>query len=234
MIRKKQELKEAPRTSCNRRIKFYVKSWVAWCNSSLFFSAQVKVFAIAQVPKFKSYFWKPKITLTFFGWPWLGLRNLECSCWKAAELLQLQLSFLAELDFSWVELLQLQLSFSVELDFSWVELSTPTELQLQLWTSLTIHQLNLPPGSWAGVFSPKLSGLDQLNWSWGAVQLVSDPSDFWPAVCQSDWQSGHRGCQGAVQPVLSCLTSLQVSLQVSLAVRLADSLLTCQGAVQPP
>jgi hypothetical protein len=163
MIRKKQELKKAPRTSCNGRIKFYVKSWVAWCNSSLFFSAQVKVFAIAQVPKFKSYFWKPKITLTFFGWPWLGLRNLECSYWKAAELLQLQLSFPAELDFSWVELFQLQLSFSAELDFNWVELSTPAELQLYLWTSLTIHQLNLPLGSWAGVFSPKPSGLDQLN-----------------------------------------------------------------------
>ena len=118
MIRKKQELKEAPRTSCNGRIKFYVKSWVAWCNSSLVFFAQVMVFAIAQVPKFKSYFWKPKITLTFFGWPWLGLRNLECSCWKAAELLQLQLSFPAELDFSWVELLQLQLSWtSAELSF---------------------------------------------------------------------------------------------------------------------
>lgn len=49
MIRKKQELKEASRTSCNGRIKFYVKSCVAWCNSSLFFSAQVQVFAIAQV-----------------------------------------------------------------------------------------------------------------------------------------------------------------------------------------
>jgi hypothetical protein len=134
------------------------------------------------------------------------LRNLECSCWKAAELLQLQLSFPAELDFSWVELLQLQLSFSAELDFNWVELSTLVELQLQLWTSLTIHQLNLPSGSWAGVFSPKLSGLDQLNWSWGAVQLVSEPSNFWPAVCQSDWQSGHQSCQGVVQPVLSCLT----------------------------
>ena len=107
LIRRKQELKEAPRTSCNGRIKIYVKSCVAWCNSSLFFSAQVQVFAIAQVPKFKSYFWKPKITLTLFGWAWLGLRNLECSCWKAAELLQLQLSFPAELNFSCDELLQL-------------------------------------------------------------------------------------------------------------------------------
>jgi hypothetical protein len=157
--------------------KTLCKSWVAWCNSSLVVFAQVMVFAIAQAPKFKRYFWKPKISLTFYGWPWLGLRNLERPCWKAAELLQLQLSFSAELDFScsWAEL---QLSWAF---------STPAELQLQLWTSLTIHQLNLPPGSWAGVFSPKHSGQDQLNWSWGIVQLVSDPSDFWPAVCQSDW-----------------------------------------------
>ena len=100
------------------------------------------------------------------------------------------------LDFSWVELLQLQLSWtSAELsflNFSWT--------QLQLWTSLTIHQLNLPPGSWAGVFSPKLTGQDRLNWSWGAVQLVSDPSDLWSAVCQSDWQTGRQELSGAVQP----------------------------------
>jgi hypothetical protein len=104
--------------------------------------------------------------------------------------------------FSWTKL-HLSWSFStiVEL-FSWAELqlswafSTPAELQLQLWTSLTIHQLNLPLGSWARVFSPKLSGQDQLNWSWGAVQLVSNPSDFWPIVCQSDWQTGRQRCQG--------------------------------------
>jgi hypothetical protein len=150
------------------------------------------VFAKAQASIFKSYFWKPKISWTFYGWSWLGLRNLECSYWKTDELLQLQLSFSVELNFSWVELLQLQLSWtSAELSFlnsSWT--------QLQLWTSLTIHQLNLPPGSWAGVFSPKLSGQDQLNWSWGAVQLVFDPSDLWPTACQSDWQTGRQRCQG--------------------------------------
>jgi hypothetical protein len=182
-----------------RTYKTLCKCWVAWCNSSLVVFAQVMVFAIAQAPKFKSYFWKPKISLTFYGWPWLGLRNLEHPCWKAAELLQLQLSFLAELDFTWVELLQLKLSWtSAELSFlsySWA-FSSLAELQLQMWTSLTIHQLNLPPGSWAGVFNPKLSSQDQLNWSWGAVQLVSDPSDFWPTVCQSDWQTGCQRCKG--------------------------------------
>jgi hypothetical protein len=187
-----------------RMYKTLCISWVAWCNSSLVVFAQVMVFAVAQASKFKSYFWKPKISWTFYGWPWLGLRNWECSCWKAAELPQLQLSISAELNFSWVELFQLQLSFSAELNFSWVELLqlqlsffnyswafvAPAELQLQLWTSLTIHQLNLPSGSWTGVFSTKLSGQDQLNWSWEAVQLVSEPSDLWPTVCQLDWQTG--------------------------------------------
>jgi hypothetical protein len=67
----------------------------------------------------KAIFWKPKISLKLYGWPWLGLRNLECSCWKAAELLKLQLSWTsAELSFfscSWVELSQLQLNFN----FNW-------------------------------------------------------------------------------------------------------------------
>jgi hypothetical protein len=76
----------------------------------------------------KIFFWKPKISLKFYGWPWLGLRNLECSCWKAAKLLKLQLSFSAELNLSWVELLQLQLCWtSAELSFlnsSWTSTST--------------------------------------------------------------------------------------------------------------
>ena len=67
------------------------------------------------------------------------------------------------------------------------------------WTSTSAvdlfdhTQLNLPPGSWAGVFSPKLSGLDQLNWSWGAAQLVSDPltSDL-----QSASQTGSQVARG--------------------------------------
>jgi hypothetical protein len=71
----------------------------------------------------KAIFWKPKISLKFYGWSWLGLRNLECSYWKAAELLKLQLSWTsAELSFfscSWAEL-----------RLSWT-FSTPTELQLQ-------------------------------------------------------------------------------------------------------
>jgi hypothetical protein len=45
------------------------------------------VFTKAQASIFKSYFWKPKISWTFYGWLWLGLRNWESSCWKAAELL---------------------------------------------------------------------------------------------------------------------------------------------------
>jgi hypothetical protein len=147
------------------------------------------VFAKAQASIFKSYFWKPKISWTFYGWLWLGLRNLECSCWKAAKLLQLQLSWTS------AELSVFSCSWAFQLSWTSAELSflNSSWTQLQLWTSLTIHQLNLPPGSWAGVFSPKLSGQDQLNWSWGAVQLVSD---LWPTAYQSDWQTGRQRCQG--------------------------------------
>jgi hypothetical protein len=139
------------------------------------------VFAIAQAFKFKSYFWKPKISLTFYGWPWLGLRNLECSCWKAAELVQLQLSFSAELNFNWVELFQLQLSFSAELSFfNTVELSL---LQLNFnfnceplwpytsWTCLRAVELgfsllnSLVKTSWTGFE-------EQFNWS--LTSLTSD------------------------------------------------------------
>jgi hypothetical protein len=91
---------------------------------------------------------------------WVELLQLQLSFFSWAELqLTWASSAAVELNFSWVELLQLQLSF---FNYSWAFL-TPTELQL--WTSLTIQQLNLPPGSWTRVFSPKLSGQDQLNWS---------------------------------------------------------------------
>jgi hypothetical protein len=113
-----------------------------------------------------------------------------------------ELSSWTWLQLSWASSAAAELFSWARLQLSWA-FSTLAELQLQLWTSLTIHQLNLPLGSWARVFSPKLSSLDQLNWSWGAVQLVSDPSDLWPVVCQSVWQIGHQGCQGAVQPVWS-------------------------------
>jgi hypothetical protein len=163
-------------------------SWVTRSNSYLVVFAQVMVFAIAQAFKFNNYFWKPKISWTLYVWPWLGLRNRECSCWKAVELLQLQLSF-----FNWVKL-QLQLSlfscswaFSAELNFfncRWAFSTTIDLSQLQLnfnfnyeplwpYTSWTCLQ-----ASWTGVFSPKLSGQDQLNWSLGAVQLVPGPSDL--------------------------------------------------------
>jgi hypothetical protein len=65
--------------------------------------------------------WAFSAELSFFGCSW---------------------AFSTELNFSWVELLKLQLSF---FSCSWA-FSTPVELQLQLWTSLTIHQLNLPLG----------------------------------------------------------------------------------------
>jgi hypothetical protein len=58
---------------------------------------------------------KNQISWTFYGWPWLGLRNLECSCWKQLNFFNcswaFELSFSAELNFSWLELSQLQLNF---------------------------------------------------------------------------------------------------------------------------
>jgi hypothetical protein len=81
-------------------------------------------------------FFENQISWTFSGWPWLGLRNLECSCWKAAELqLSWASSATAEL-FSWAEL---QLSWAF---------STPAELNfrcepLWLYTSWTcLRQLS--------------------------------------------------------------------------------------------
>jgi hypothetical protein len=145
--------------SMRRTYKILCLSWVAGSNSSLVVFTQVMVFAISQAFKFKSYFWKPKISWTLYVWPWLGLRNGECSCWKAVELLQLQLSFFnwVKLQLSWassaaVELFQLSWTSSTAVELFQLQLSfpTPVELQLQLWTSMTIHQLNLPPG--------------QLNW----------------------------------------------------------------------
>jgi len=211
MIRKKQELKEAPRTSCNGRIKFYVKSWVAWCNSSLFFSAQVKVFAIAQVPKFKSYFWKPKITLTLFGWPWLGLRNLECSCWKAAELLQLQLSFPAELNFSWVELLQLQLSWtSAELSF----FSCSWAFQLS-WTSAELNFLN---SSWTSTSTGVQAGSTgvQGKFNRGPERFNRGPRKVQPGFFSrtSLVNTGWTGPRGGSTGVRTCFCSLTCSLPV--------------------
>jgi hypothetical protein len=214
--------------------KTLCKSWVAWCNSSLVVCAQVMVFAIAEAPKFKSYFWKPKISLTLYGWPWLGLRNLERPCWKAAELLQLQLSFSAELDFSWVELLQLQLSFSAELNFSWVELS-----QLQLNFNFSCGPL-WPYTSWTCLRAVEL-GFSLLrspvrtSWTGPEGQFNSSltplTSDLQSAVRLADRSPEMLG--GSSTGLIS-LVSLQVFLPVSLPVRLVDSLPDLQGAVQPP
>jgi hypothetical protein len=119
-------------------------------------------------------------------------------------------AFSTELNFfSWVELFSAELNF-----FSWVE------LQLQLWTSLTIHQLNLLRASWTGVFSPKLSGQNQLNWSPGVVHLVSGTS------AQTDQQSSCQLTPGRLK-CQTCLTRLSSSLPV----RLDDSQ---TGAVEPP
>jgi hypothetical protein len=124
----------------------------------------------------KAIFWKAKISLTFYGWSWLGLRNLECSCWKADELLQLQLSFSAELNFSWVELSQLQLNFNFSCEPLWPYTS---------WTCLRAVELgfsllnSLVKTTWTG---PK----GQFNWS--LTPLTSDQ--------QSASQTGKQVARG--------------------------------------
>jgi hypothetical protein len=159
-----------------RTYKILSKSWVAWCNSFLFSFAQVMVFAIARVPKIQKLFLKTKkhfnilwLTVVRFEKPRVFLLKSSWTSSTAAEL-----SSWTWLQLSWASSAAAELFSWAGLQLSWA-FSTSAELQLQLWTSLTIHQLNLSSGSWAGVFSPKLSGLDQLNWFWGAVQLVSDP-----------------------------------------------------------
>jgi hypothetical protein len=113
----------------------------------------------------KAIFWKPNLLNVL----WLTVVRIEKhrvvlllkSSWTSST--AVELFRWAELQLSWASLAVVELFNWAELQLSWA-FSTPVELQLQLWTSLTIHQLNLPPGSWAGVFSPKLSGQDQLNW----------------------------------------------------------------------
>jgi hypothetical protein len=92
----------------------------------------------------------------------------------------------AELNFfncSWafsaaVELSQLHLNFNFNCEPLWPYTS---------WTCLW--------SSWTGVFSPELSGQDQLNWSLGAVKLVPDPSA--QTVQQSASQTGRHADRSA-------------------------------------
>jgi hypothetical protein len=153
----------------------------------------------------KAIFWKPKNSLKFYGWPWLGLRNLECSCWTAAEL-----------NFSWAELLQLQLSFSAELNFSWVELS---QLQLNFNFNWGPGRFNRGPGqvqpgsrevqpvcreSSAGFFSR--TSLVKTGWTGprGGSTGVRVNWPVWPPDWQTDSQSDTHAVEpalGAVQPV---------------------------------
>jgi hypothetical protein len=95
----------------------------------------------------KAIFWNPKNSLKFYGWLWLGLRNLECSCWKAAELLKLQLSWASSaFQLSWTSA---ELSF---LNSSWT------------WTSTGVQA-----GS-TGVQGKFNWGPERFNWGLGKVQ----------------------------------------------------------------
>jgi hypothetical protein len=188
------------------------------------------VFAKAQISIFKSYFWKPKISWTFYGWPWLGLRNLECSCWKAAELVQLQLSFSAELNFSWVELFQLQLSWSsAELSFSTtVELS-----QLQLNFNFNCEPL-WPYTSWTCLRAvelgfPLLNSLVKTSWTGPEGQFNWSP--LWPLTNNLSVRLANRSPEvpGAVQPFWSTWSDYRSACQSVWQSDWQIVYLTCQG-----
>jgi hypothetical protein len=142
-------------------------------------------------------------------WLLLGLRNWECSCWKAVELLQLLLSFFscswdfsAELNFSWVELLQLQLSF-----FSWVEL---LQLQLSFFNC-----------SWTSTWTVNLSNHTPVEPASGPVELGFSLLNF---LVKASWTGPHGGFNRSLTPLLK--------LSSNLPVRLADRLTGLLGAVQ--
>jgi hypothetical protein len=138
------------------------------------------VFAIAQASKLKSYFKNQN--------PLDTLRMIVIRIEKRRVfLLKSSWAFLAELNFfGWVEPFQLSWTSLAELSFFQLSWTSSAELNFNfnyepLWpyTSWTCLR-----ASWTGVFSPKLSGQNQLNWSPGVVQLVSGTS------AQTDQQSG--------------------------------------------
>jgi hypothetical protein len=142
--------------SMRRTCKISYISWVAGSISSLVVFAQVMVFAIAQASNSKVIS-KTKILWTLYVWLLLGLRNRECSCWKA-------LSF-----FSWVELLQLSWAFSTELNFfSWVE-----RFQLS-WTSSD----ELSFFSWVELFQLSRAFSAELNFNFNCETLWPKPFEL--------------------------------------------------------
>jgi hypothetical protein len=123
---------------CDDRVKLYI-SWVARSISPLVVYAQVKVFAITQASKFKSYFENQNSL------------NTRCTTVVRIEkrrvfLLKNSCAFSAELNFfSWVELFQLSWNYSAELSFfNWVELlqvswTSSSELSLFSWVELNFN-----------------------------------------------------------------------------------------------
>jgi hypothetical protein len=221
------------------------------------------MFAKTQASIFKSYFWKPKISLTFYGWPWLGLRNLECSCWKAVELFQLQLNFTSTVSSAAVELFQLQLNFTsttveLHLNYSWTSLQLYLQLQLSFfnysWTSPQL-QLNFTSTTVELHFN---RGPERFNRGPGKVQLGFFPRPHWsipvePVLgavhrCQghltglTSWLAdslsvwppgGWTGPRGGSTGVRTCFCSLTCSLIGRLTISLPQVVEPALGAVQP-
>jgi hypothetical protein len=147
----------------------------------------------------KAIFWKPKVSLKFYGWSWLGLRNLECSCWKAAELFKLQLRFSAELSSfscSWA----FQLSWtSAELSFlnsSWTSSSTGVQASstgVQGKFNRGPERFNRGPRKVQPGFFPRTS-LVKTGWTGprGGSTGVRVTWPVWPPDWQTDYQCDPR------------------------------------------
>jgi hypothetical protein len=121
---------------------------------------------------------------TLCVWLLLGLRNWECSCWKAVELFQLQLNFTSTVSSAAVELFQLQLNFTstaveLHLNYSWTSLQLYLQLQLSFfnysWTSPQL-QLNFTSTTVELHFN---QGPERFNRGPGKVQPGFFPGPHW-------------------------------------------------------
>jgi hypothetical protein len=191
------------------------------------------------------------------NWAFSAELNFSCSWAFSAELnfswvelLQLHLSFSklswtsAELSFfSSIELLQMSWT-STELNFfncSWAFSVVIDLSQLQLNFNFNCEPLwpytswTCLRASWTGVFSPKLSGQDQLNWSPEGFNRYLTPLARLRSSLPVRLADRLTDLSGVVQPpreVQPVLVNL-TRLCSSLPVRLADRLIVRPGAIQP-
>jgi hypothetical protein len=94
-------------------------------------------------------------------------------------------------------------SYSWAFQLSWTSAELNFQLQLNFNFScgpLWPYPAELAPGRLSWGFLSKTLWSRPAELVLGGSSTGLWPSDFWSTVCQSDWQSGRQGCQGAVQP----------------------------------